>query len=220
MKKILEAYFDLLHIPKIQKQIRHVKFQEWKNTHYEEMPNYSELKAFYKLCEDHKLTFESYFFFQKVQFPIYDEEIFKHKNLDALKYIYPMHENEFCNLKDDHDLDLLEVGLMLYPEDLELLHIKFKHEVRFLRLSIHEVPWIVMAGGATANIEETESLFKRLESIKELALKLGETIDETLIKECLYYWRHWLGFLKSDNKRYLGFEQYLNDHATSLSNKV
>lgn len=57
-----------------------------------------------------------------------------------------MHENEFCNLKDDHDLDLLEVGLMLYPEDLELLHIKFKHEVRFLRLSIHEVPWIVMAG--------------------------------------------------------------------------
>lgn len=219
MKQILQDYIEYLKIPQwnnADKQIRHQTIQNWHKKEYQESISYEELKEFEKFAEEEGYHhYKTYFFFEKITFDVYHRELVEKRNLEVLKYLYRTNGRMFCNDKKGIEIDLLELGLQIDENDVELLKYKLKSEIEFLRFTIHEVPWIVIAFGAnSASGEDTKKLFKILDETVGLSQKLNETIDEKLINDCIFYWTHWIDFLETKNEYYPDFEKYLEQIKT------
>lgn len=211
MKQILKDYLHIIKIPKWYKNERNPKLNNWYKTEYFEFPTFEELIKFEKLAAEKEYEYKTQYFFKKVQFDIYNNEIFVNRNIEVLKYVYEFYNSEFCSLKNNEDLSLIDIGLKIDENDTELLKAKLKDKIYFLRLTIHEVPWIVIAFGAdSANVENTKKLFAILDETIKLAEKVNEKIDEELINDCNFYWTSWINFLETKNEYYLDFEKYLN----------
>lgn len=217
MKQILQDYIEYLQIPqwsKTDKQIKHQTIQNWYKKEYQESINYEELKEFEKFAEENGFHYyKSQFFFQKIEFDIYFKEIVENRNFEVLKRYYNSYGRWFCNREKNIEIDIVELGLEIDKNDLEFLKEQYKSKVYFLRLTIHEIPWIVIAFGAnSANAGDTKKLFKILDETIELSEKINEKIDEELINDCIYYWTNWINFLETENEHYPDFEKHLNNN--------
>ena len=214
MKPILSDYLEILKIPKWNKKKRNPLLNQWYQTDYDEQPSYAELLAFYQLCQDNNLIYNTHQFFKKVQFNLYQEDIFNHHNIEAIKYI--MHHNEqiFYHTLGRYDINLLELGLKIDKNDTELLTIKLNRCIRALVHSIHEVPWGVLGFGMNgAKLENIPDLFEFLQETQQIADKLNQPLNQQLVADCQYYWTHWENYLKNDIPRVdFGFEEYLEKY--------
>ncbi len=212
MKKIFEDYIEYLKIPtwdKGLKKLRSQTIQNWYKKDYQEVINYTELQEFETFAKENGFHYKTYFFYEKIEFDIYYHELVEKRNLALLKSLYKTNGASFYSNKRGIDIDLLELGLQIDATDNELLKEKLKRKISFLRLTIHEVPWIVIAFGAnSANVEDTKKLFAILEETIQLSQKLNEQIDEKLINDCLFYWSNWIDFLENINDC-TDFEEHL-----------
>ncbi len=214
MKQILQDYIEYLKISqwsKADKQIKHQTIQNWYKKNYQENINYEELKEFEKFVEENGFqNYKSYFFFQKIEFDIYFKEIAENRNFEVLKSYYNSYGRWFCNREKNIEIDIVELGLEIDKNDVEFLKEQYKSKINFLRLTIHEIPSIIIAFGAnSANAEETKKLFEILNETIELSKKINEKIDEKLMEDCIYYWTKWIDFLETKNEYYPDFEKYL-----------
>lgn len=221
MKQVLQDYMEYLKLPKWSKQdklSRHQTMQNWYAKEYQQNITYEDLLAFEKLALDNGFEhYKSYFYFQKIEFDVYYKEIVENRNFEALKHCYYSYGRRLCNREKKIDIDLVDLGLEIKATDEELLKEQYKSKINFLRLTIHEIPWIVIAFNAdAASIEDTKKLFKVIDETIELSKKINVEIDEKLINDCMYYWTKWIEFLEEKTEHDFDFQKYLEENESGV----
>lgn len=213
LKLILKDYLQIIQTPAYSKQAKkehHQKFQTWMQTHYDEMPTYVELSSFTTDLKMRKLVYDGMFFLQKVFFPIYDKEI-QNKNLAAIKLVLFNHSDAYGHFKNDHTINLLQLGLKIDAEDLDLLKYHLDVMDRYYANTIHEVPYGILYDHNGASIEQTQEMLNDLTDYEKLSCKLNQDHGE-LIAECRFYYTRWIAYL-SNQAQYASFEACINQRA-------
>ncbi|CAL2095111.1 hypothetical protein [Tenacibaculum sp. 190524A02b] len=207
MHQVLIDYNKVLEIPKWSKKERHLGFQNWFNFEYKSLPSYTELKDYLNKENNNIRSWDTHFFKQKVIFPVYEKEIYNNRNIEAIKFILENYQNHFFEFTKHQKVDLLEMGLQIDDNDIELLTYKFKTQLRYFEYTIHEVPRGVLYDNNGANIEQTKENLLKLNDFESLAEQLNEDI-KLFMKNCRFYYETWISFLEDENFD-SNFEQFL-----------
>jgi hypothetical protein len=207
MKKILADYLTIIESSPLSKQAKkeqHAKYQAWLQTEYNDFPTYLELKLFLHDLDSINLRYDGHFFLIKVLFPIFEIEIFDHKNLEAIKYVLLNCSAAFASYRNDFQLNLLELGLAVDAQDIDLLNEKLACGDRYYAFTIHEVPWGVLYDMNGASIEQAKDNLASLCDYEQLA-KILKVERTQLIDECRFYYTCWIAYL-SNQTQYDNFE--------------
>ena len=220
MNEILSKYLSIIEVPKWERKKRNELLQNWNEQKLTELPSYKELKEFESFCEAEGHRFDTYFFMKKIYIPVYYNEIFSKKNIDALMRIYDNYSSTFFfsnqareSLKTE-PVDLLQLGLEIDPKNKRLLKDKYNRYIGGFENDIHEVPWIVIFGQNSASIEETELLLNKIKDFKLFCLENDFDIPEIKIKKYEFYFNTWKTYLKDFVKK-MDYETYLSNHKLS-----
>ena len=103
---------------------------------------------------------------------------------------------------------LLEKGLSISPEDIELLELSEKVTRNYLCYTLHELPIGVLYGANGATIQECEELIQEVEKYEIVCNKLQRD-ENKLIEECKFYYPAYKAYL-SVYKNYKNFDDYLD----------
>lgn len=106
-------------------------------------------------------------------------------------------------------LQLLDKLLTLEPDNLFAQEQKFDALCERIALSIHEVPWCVLFGNHSANIDETLLLLKSLDDFEVFTKKINKP-KPPIIDEAKFYYLAWIDYLKSTEN--LDFLEYLQEY--------
>ncbi len=211
MKKILSEYLEVITIPKWERKKRNEKLQQWDATDYKEFPTYNELKEFEAYCTSKELQYELLFFEKRVMYPVYYQEVFTHKNFDALMDVY---QNKSCFYFKDEDglntISLLQIGLEWQPGNQILLTDKYHGRIAFFENCIHEIPWILLYDSVvSASIEEADCLIQDIENFKVFCMQYSFEIPQKKIERYLFYATTWKEFLSNHDPNKIGYEEFL-----------
>jgi hypothetical protein len=213
LKRILKDYLQIIQTTAYSKQAKkehHQKFQVWLQERYDEMPTYTELNSFIADLKLQGLAYDTWFFLLKVFFPIYDKEILNN-NLAAIKQVLFFYSGPYGHFKNDHTINLLQLGLKIDAEDLELLKYHLDVMDRCYANTIHEVPSGVLYDHNGASIEQAQEMLNDLTDYEKLSCKLNQDRSK-LIAECRFYYTRWISYL-SNQAHYASFEACINELA-------
>lgn len=215
MNKILLDYINVIKTPKWERKEFNRLLHEWNDQKINELPTYEELVEFEKLCKTKGYSYNNHFFNQKIFSPIYYNEIFLKRNLEALKRVYNSNSSNLFPVPETNEfIDLLQIGLEIDSKNEIFLQDKYNRYIGSFELYIHEVPWIVIYSQNSASREEIELLLNKLEDFKLFCSNNNFSIPELKIKKYEFYFNTWKTYLK-DFVQKMDYETYLSKHKLS-----
>jgi hypothetical protein len=150
--------------------------------------------------------------YKNLIYPILDKAV-ENKDVSAINALIKLDQQLLsyqAYTKDEKytSWTLLEKGLSIAPEDLELIQIQFSKTKKYLNYTLHEIPLGVLYGTNGASIEECDELLNEIVIFESICNKLK--LDEhELIEECKYYYPAYRSYL-SVFKDYKNFADYLD----------
>ncbi len=212
MLDILRDYCDIYTSTQAwDRKARHARIQQWAQTQYPALPTYAELTAFLAMIERQDTIKISLPFESRVLFPVFDREIFVHKNVDAIKLLLGKYNSTaFLQYKQDYALDLLDVALGYAPDDPQLLQRQFDRQKRYFAYTLHEVPWGVLYDANGASVTQTQELLAGVEAFEALCVRLQRN-EDALIAKCRFYYNLWMRFL-TDKRGCVHFDAFLHQY--------
>jgi hypothetical protein len=152
--------------------------------------------------------------FEKLIYPVLEQGV-ETRSIDAIKIMIELMQHVYTyqsrRKEWKYDLaDLLQIGLLINPNDYDLLKWKYESAVRFLAFSIHEVPWCVLYGNNAASQSECQDLLEYTDEVEQLSKSLSKD-DTAFLAECRYYYQSFASYLAAQAV-YSSFEAYLNQH--------
>ncbi len=144
-------------------------------------------------------------------YPILSEQVEKN-NVNAIKGLLKLDQHLISYQAYAKDntysfLTLLEKGLTIEPNDIELLRLYEEKTREYLHYTLHEIPTGVLYGADGASMEECEELMKEVGKYEILCNKLKRD-ESDLIRACKYYYPAYRDYL-SVYKNYNSFADYL-----------
>lgn len=201
MKPIFVDYLNVLQIQKWDKKNRQLQLNVWNNTVYV-IPNFTELITFIEHCKTLRLNPNTYFFEQKVKFPVLYKSIVVEKDFNALLYVYKKEGPHYFNRFDkSNTINLLDLGLIYSPNNTTLLQDKYKRYLSTFELSIHELPaGLIYLSDSPYGIEGVDNLIYELNVFKQFCKTHDLLISEKQLNRYYFYYRTYKLFLESDLK--------------------
>lgn len=226
MKKMFQDYLAIFnkfpktaYLTKAQRKERHQALLDFDKTTYHEAVGMDELMAFIAL-HHHQIMIDNPIFFKKI-IPILHQNI-QADGVFALQFLTSttfghlfgiyQHCCDELGIKSYDYLQMLDKLLMLEPDNLLAQEQKFDALCERIALSIHEVPWCVLFGNHSANIDETLSLLKSLDDFEVFTKKINKP-KPPIIDDARFYYLAWIDYLKStENLNFLEHLQKYHDY--------
>ncbi len=149
--------------------------------------------------------------FYNIIYPVLSDNVEK-DNIDAIKALIGL-EQQLINLQEYNKdyrytaWELINKGLLINPEDQQLLELSEKKIRDYINYTLHELPIGVLYGINGASIEECEELIKQTTEYEEVCRKLNINRQE-LINKCRYYYPAYKNYL-TVRKDYNEFSDYI-----------
>lgn len=223
MKKMFKDYLAIFnkfpktaYLTKAQRKERHQALLDFDKATYHDPIGMDELMAFIAL-HHHLIMIDNPIFFKKI-IPILHHNI-QAGGVFALQFLtsttfghlFAMYQHccRELGIKPYGYLQLLDKLLSLEPDNLFAQEQKFDALCERIALSIHEVPWCVLFGNHSANIDETLSLLKSLDDFEVFTKKINKP-KPPIIDDARFYYLAWIDYLKSTED--LNFLEHLQKH--------
>lgn len=212
MKPIFVDYLNVLQIQKWDKKNRQLQLNVWNNMVYD-LPNFTELRTFLEHCKTLGLNPNTYFFEQKVTFPLLYKAIVEEEDFDALLYVYKNEGPYYFNRFDkSNTINLLDLGLLYQPNNSTLLEDKYQRYLSRFELSIHELPQgLIYLNDSPSGIEGVNNLIEELSVFKQFCKTHNQLIPESQLNRYYFYYSTYKLFLESDLQGGAYFE-FLNEN--------
>jgi hypothetical protein len=145
-------------------------------------------------------------------YPILSAQVAQN-NIDAIKTLLKLDEHLLRYQAYSHDTTytwamLLEQGLTIAPNDIELLKLSEQTTRNYLNYTLHELPIGVLYGQDGATIAECEELLEKVIQYENLCNQL-QLDEKELIENYKFYYTAYKAYL-AVYPNYQNFEDYLN----------
>ena len=156
--------------------------------------------------------------FNDLIYPILSEQV-ENNNVNAIKGLLKLDQHllSYQGYTKNYKYTirtLLEKGLLISPNDNDLLKLSENMTREYLIYTLHEIPAGVLYGSNGTTIEGCEELIKETDNYEILCNKLQ--IDKSkLINKCRYYYSAYRNYL-SVSKNYINFSDYLHKECKGL----